>query len=214
MMKGHGIAEAKTYLEGMEARDAMEESMLATLAYLGSHDMKGEAMPEYGMIELKFGGCGWPLTMKINFDSDREVAIASVIMPTVCVKEKRSALGELLHRINFVTVLGQWKLDPRDGECQLKYTHFIGDAPMSLNQAERMVDICLFAAHRYEDTIIPLMMGQDPNMDDACDEYKEMMGADKSLSSFRELLLRAAEAKRKKEMERIALEDVEESENE
>lgn len=59
-----------------------------------------------------------------------------------------------------------------------------------------MVDIYLFVAHRYEDTIIPLMIGQDPNMDDACDEYKEMMEVEKSLSSFRELLLREAEAKR------------------
>lgn len=200
MMKGHGIVEAKAFLEGLDERDAMEESMLATLTYLDSHGMKGEAMPEYGMVGLKFGGSGYPLTMKIDFDSDRKVATASVVMPTVCAKEKRSFLGELLHRINFVTVLGQWKLDPRDGECQLKYTHYIGDTPMSMNQAERMVDICLFAAHRYEDTIIPLMMGQDPNMDDACDEYKEMMGVEKSLSSFRELLLRAAEAKRKKDM--------------
>lgn len=37
-------------------------------------------------------------------------------------------------------------------------------------------------------------------MDDACDEYKEMMGVEKSLSSFRELLLKAVEAKRKKNM--------------
>ena len=200
MMKGHGIVEAKAFLEALEERDAMEESMLATLNYLDSHDMKGEAMPEYGVIELKFGGSGWPLTMKIDFDSDRRVATASVVMPTVCVKEKRTVLSELLHRINFVTVLSEWKLDPGDGECQLKYTHFIGDTSMSLKQAERMVDICLFAAHRYEDTIIPLMVGQDPNMDDACDEYKEMMGVEKGLASFRELLLRAAEAKRKKDM--------------
>ena len=200
MMKGHGIVEAKAFLEGLEERDPMEESMLATLTYLDSHGMKGAAMPEYGMVELKFGGSGYPLAMKIDFDSDRKVATASVVMPTVCVKEKRTVLGELLHRINFVTVLGQWKLDPRDGECQLKYTHYIGDTLMSLKQAERMVDICLFAAHRYEDTIIPLMMGQDPNMDDACDEYKEMMGVERNLSSFRELLLRAAEAKRKKEL--------------
>ena len=200
MMKAHGISEAKAYLEGLDERDVMEMSMLATLDYLDSHNMKGHAMPEYGMIELKFGGSSWPLTMKIDFDSDREVATACVVMPGTCIKEKRTVVSELLHRINFVTVLGQWKLDLRDGECQLKYTHFIGDTPMSLRQAERMVDISLFAAHRYEDTLIPLMMGQDPNMDDACDEYKEMMGAETSLSSFREMLLRAAaEAKRKKD---------------
>lgn len=200
MMKEHGISEAKAYLEDLDERDLMEESMLAVLGYLDSHEMKGHAMPEYGMIELKFGGSGWPLTMKIDFDSSRKVATASVVMPTVCVKAKRAPLGELLHRINFVTVLGQWKLDPRDGVCQLKYTHFIGDTPMSLKQTERMVDISLFAAHKYEDTIIPLMMGQDPDMDNACDEYKEMMGVETSMSSFKELLRRAAEAKKNRGM--------------
>lgn len=203
MMKGHGITAARAYLESLDERDVMEESMKAVLEYLESHNMKGDAMPEYGLIELKFGGGSYPLTMKIEFDADRETASASVIMPATCVKEKRTTLAELLHRINFVMVLGEWKLDPMDGECLMKYTHFIGDTPMSLKQAERMVDICLVTAHMHQSTIMPLMMGNEPDKEEACSEYQEMTGDDDSISSFRQLLMKAMEARRKEEMVQI-----------
>ena len=200
MLKEQGIAEAKAYLEGMEERDAMEESMLNTLDYLESHDMHGHAMPDYGKIELKFGGSGYPLTLKIEFDSDREMASASVTMPTACVKEKRATVADLQHRINYVMALGQWQFDPRDGECLMKYAHFIGDTPMSSKQVERMVKTSLISAHMHEGTIIPLMMGQEPGSDDACDEYRDMSESESGALSFKEMIRMAIEAKRREAM--------------
>ena len=197
MMKGNSIPEAVTYLNGITERDVMEESMLNTLIYLQSRDMNGQAMPEYGQIELRFGGSGFPLTMKIDFDADRRTAVTSILMLASCSEERRAVLSELLHRINFVMVLGQWRFDPKDGECLIRYTHFIGDTPLSPKQAERMVEVCLVSAHLHEGTIIPLMMGRDPEMDIACSEYKAMMGVEDEFAELRELLKKAAEAKRR-----------------
>ena len=140
--------------------------------------------------------------MKIEFDANRETASASVAMPAFCVEEKRTVLAELLHRINFVTVLGEWKFDPRDGECMMKYTQFIGDTPLSLKQAERMVDISLLSAHMYEETIVPMMMGKEPESDNACSEYKAMMGMDDDHSLLRRMLQQALEAKQKEALEK------------
>ena len=44
MIKEHGISEAKLFMERLDERDVMEESILATLDYLDSVNMKGRAM--------------------------------------------------------------------------------------------------------------------------------------------------------------------------
>lgn len=198
MLKRCDIEEAISFFQKQGDLDIMDQSMLNTLTYLESHELRGHVMPEYGRIELRFSNGGCPLTMIIEFDPDRETGTASIKLPMNCVKEKRAVLGELLHRINYITVLGEWELDPNDGECGVKYTHFIGDTAMSVRQAERLIDITLMEAHRYEDTVIPLMMGREPDPDDACDEYKKMMtGDDEGRSGFRRMLMEALKARRK-----------------
>lgn len=197
MLKRYDIDEAMAFFQRQEELDVMDQSMLNFLTYLNSHDLHGHAMPEYGRIELKFGLSGCPFTMNIEFDARRETGTASIVMPMNCVKEKRAVLCELLHRINYITVLGEWVLDPNDGECAIKYTHFIGDTPMSVRQAERMFDITLMEAHRYEDTIIPLMMGREPEPDKACSVYKKMTIGEAESDDFRRMLLEALQARRK-----------------
>lgn len=197
MLKRYDIDNAMAYFQKKADLDVMDQSMLSALTYLDSQNLRGHAMPEYGQIELKFGHGGCPFTMKIEFDPLRETATASIVLPMNCVKEKRAVLGELLHRINYITVLGEWDLDPDDGECIVKYTHFIGDTPMSVRQTERMIDIPLMEAHRYEDTINPLMMGREPDPDQACPEYKKMTTGEEDGDGFRRRLLEALQARRK-----------------
>lgn len=197
MLKRYDIDNAMAYFQKKADLDVMDQSMLSALTYLDSQNLRGHAMPEYGQIELKFGHGGCPFTMKIEFDPLRETATASIVLPMNCVKEKRAVLGELLHRINYITVLGEWDLDPDDGECIVKYTHFIGDTPMSVRQTERMIDIPLMEAHRYEDTINPLMMGLEPDPDQACPEYKKMTTGEEDGDGFRRRLLEALQARRK-----------------
>ena len=195
-MKLYGIDDAKTYLERKEDLDVLDQSMLNTLSYLESLDMHGHAMPEYGRIELSVRG-RYSFMMNIEFDAERKTAAATVTMPMACVEEKRAVVGELLHRINFITVLGQWRLDPNDGECKIRYIHYIGDNAMSVHQAERMIDICLFEVHRYEDTVIPLMMGREPESEKSCIEYKMMTGEDHGLDGLRQILLNELTKRRK-----------------
>lgn len=198
MLKRCDIEEAISFFQQQGDLDVMDQSMLNALTYLESHELRGHVMPEYGRIELRFSNGGCPLTMIIEFDPDRETCTASIKLPMNCVKEKRASLGELLHRINYITVLGEWELDPSDGECGVKYTHFIGDMAMSVRQAERLIDITLMEAHRYEDTIIPLMMGREPDPNDACEEYRKMMtGDDEGGMGFRRMLLEALKSRRK-----------------
>lgn len=196
MLKRYDISDAMVFFQKQKDLDVLDQSMLSALTYLDSQNLRGHAMPEYGRIELKFGHGGCPFTMNIEFDPPRETATASIILPMNCVKEKRAVLSELLHRINYITVLGEWDLDLNDGECVVKYTHFIGDTPMSVRQAERMIDIPLMEVHRYEDTVIPLMMGRDPDPDKACSEYMKMTTGEENGNGFRRMLLEALQARR------------------
>ncbi|HTL35117.1 MAG TPA: YbjN domain-containing protein [Kofleriaceae bacterium] len=126
---------------------AEHQDIYATLVrFFEGEKWKFQASTEERAVSVVFDGKAGPWTTHVKaFDDERQVAVYGVL-PFTLEEEKRAAAAELITRINFGLVIGNFEMDFADGEVRYKTSlDFEGD---------RLSDILLLQLVRANLTIV------------------------------------------------------------
>lgn len=92
----------------------------AMLGFFTGGPQTFEAMPEQGLVSFSSKSAAGPWTTFVRaFEEEQQVAVYGVVPFTVGAAE-RAIAAELLTRINFGLVIGNFEMDFADGEIRCK----------------------------------------------------------------------------------------------
>lgn len=152
----------------------MQNSMKNMIRALLAHEIKAYADAGNQVILFDYPSGMLRLMVECDFRDKSDSVIMHTAFPIVCCEENRREMEQLLHMINYGTVQTPFEYDPRDGECRIKAAHYCGDTPLSVKQADHMIWLILAMLHQYRDTLVPVILGIEPDYRKTCSEYNEM----------------------------------------
>jgi hypothetical protein len=100
---------------------------------------------------------GIPLYFNVRFQRDPTAVIIMVprvyMVPSQCLEnpEKCRRIALVLFSINWLLLIGQFELDPADGEVRLLATSSLEDAVISTGQFQHMIGALILACKRHYD---------------------------------------------------------------
>jgi len=158
-------------MKTLDTQDTGYVSMQNMLKELTEHSFRGYANIEERMILLDYSSDLFNGRIEMEFDMRRECLVTRLVFPIRCSRLMRQKVIELFHMLNCGHLLGVFEYDMRDGECAYKYVHYYGDNAMTQRQARQAVGTTISMLRRYEDTLVPLLSGYEPDEEKECAEY-------------------------------------------
>lgn len=96
-------------------------------------------------------GASWPLV--ILADEQERVLLCYSICPRTVPSDRRSAVAEVLTRINHGLLIGTFELDLDDGEVRLRTSQDVGHAPLTAHLVRSLVGRNIANAERHFPTV-------------------------------------------------------------
>ncbi len=96
-------------------------------------------------------------------------------MPQVIPEQRRTAVAELIARINYGLVIGGFALSLSDGSLHFRVTLPLADAELTQEQFDRLIGASLWTVQRYHKAVCRLLYGDDLSPAEAVAEV-EMAG--------------------------------------
>jgi hypothetical protein len=96
-------------------------------------------------------------------------------MPVVIPEDRRTAVAELIARINYSLMLGGFALSLSDGDLHFRVTVPLADAELTQEQFDRLMGASLWTVQRYHKAVCRLLYGDDLSPAEAVAEV-EMAG--------------------------------------
>jgi hypothetical protein len=96
-------------------------------------------------------------------------------MPQVVPEQRRTAVAELIARINYGLVVGGFALSLSDGNLHFRVTLPLADAELTQEQFDRLIGASLWTVQRYHKAVCRLLYGDDLSPAEAVAEV-EMAG--------------------------------------
>ena len=130
--------------------------------YFAAGGLDVEEHPEQGWLATDgFGQHGsWLLVGQAHEDRD-QAAVYSVLSERV-PEERRAAITELLARINYGLILGNFEIDLSDGEVRFKVSTDFGGSEPGTAQLKPLVATSLSQFDRWLPALRGVIGGEDP----------------------------------------------------
>ncbi len=130
------------------------------LSFVEGEKWKSEPLPDQGAVSYVFDGNNGPWrTYAKAFEQDRQIAFYGVL-PFTIEEDRRAAAAELITRINFGVVIGNFEMDFDDGEVRFKTSlDFEGEEPLSTTLILHLARANLSVMDHYIPAFVALTAG-------------------------------------------------------
>jgi hypothetical protein len=130
--------------------------------YFAAGGLEVEEHPERGWVATDgFGQHGSWLLVGQAHEERGQAAVYSVL-PEKVPAERRAAVNELLARINYGLILGNFEIDLSDGEVRFKVSADFGGADPTTDQLKPLVATSLAQFDRWLPALRAVIGGEDP----------------------------------------------------
>lgn len=129
--------------------EADRDLLAIVLAYLQRSDWDVEQQADRRQLRAAVEGPSGRFDCFVRVhDAEQQIAIYS-ICPRHAPSATRAATGEFLHRLNFGMVIGNFELDPDDGEIRCKASLDVEGEPITDVQLAKLLDVSVLSISRY-----------------------------------------------------------------
>jgi hypothetical protein len=130
--------------------------------FLKASDWKGIEDAEQGTIGLNYTGKNGAWTCIAHAREAQEQVVFYSIAPVQIAPEQRTIVGELVHRVNFGMIIGNFEYDLDDGEIRYKTSFDAQDTTLTNELIKPLVIANLVTMDKYLPSIRAVMAGTKP----------------------------------------------------